>query len=247
MLEPLNDVADSGNYPFEDAIVYPREENLAGFGLTNLWEYEFTGFFDGVPEKEFEEHDKYDLLSIIGMAQTAVDWTSSSRIDKTFGKSLNLRYVMRLVAEIHQPMHNILRFSSDHPEGDDFGKEHKIKGDYNNLFELFEDAFGQYRSLNYPLSSDTQLSDYIDQIMKDYPKENFSTEIKNTDKSSWSKDSYDIAKDFAYKLEEGSAPSDEYLNRGKELVNKQLALAGYRLSALIKYMMSKQVKEMIKA
>ena len=88
-------------------------------------------------------HDKFTLLSVATMAQITVDTKSSSRIDKAFGKSWNLRYLMAFVADIHQPFHNIIRFSPSHPDGDNFGKLHRIKGSYSNLYDLFEDAFGQ--------------------------------------------------------------------------------------------------------
>ena len=178
---------------------------LNGFSLTELWDYEFTGFFDGVPEKNFEKHTSFDLLTSIGNSQTAVDWTSSSRIDKAFGKSWSLRYLMYLLGQIHQPMHNIIRFSAAHPDGDNFGKLHKIKSpSYNNLFELFDDAFGQYPKLDYPLSSTTQLDDYVSKIITAFPKSQYTKEISNIDKSSWSKDSYNIGKTFAYTLSEGA-------------------------------------------
>lgn len=171
-----------------------------------------------------------------GMCQGTVDSTSSSRIDKTFGKSWNLRYVFNLVGQIHQPMHNIIRFSSSYPDGDDFGKKHTISIEgYKTLYDIFDDAFGQYRHLEYPLSSTTTLDGYVEDIMTAYPKSDFSKEVSNTDKSSWSKESYDIAKNFAY-----NASNDDYVDAGKRLVNKQLALAGYRLSNLVSYMMSKQ-------
>ena len=177
------------------------------------------------------------------MAQSTID-SNSGRIDNTFGKSWNFRYYMALVADLHQPMHNMIRYSTSHPDGDDFGKLHKIKGEYSNLYDLFDDAFGQYRSLVYPLSSNTTLDKYVDQIMEDYPKSEFSSKIKDDSKSNWSKDSYNIAKDFAYSVLEGTTPTDSYMTQGKEYVNSQIALAGYRLSDRITYMMKYQMNDL---
>ena len=140
-------------------------------------------------------------------------------------------------------MRNIIRFSSTHSNGDEFGKLHKIDDtDYSNLFDLFEDAFGQYRALQYPLSSTTTLDKYVAEIVDSYPKSAFAKEIKDISKSNWSKQSYNIGKGFAYTIVEGTKPSKEYMRSGEDIVNKQLALAGYRLSALISYMMSKQTE-----
>lgn len=243
MLKPIADLTKSGDYPFMDAAVYTMEASRAGFSLNDNWTYQFTPLFDGVPQKEFEQHPDFDLLTTIGKSQTTVDSNGPSRIDKAFGKALSLMYIFNQVTQVHQPMRNIIRFSSAHPNGDEFGKLHKIDDtDYSNLFDLFEDAFGQYRALQYPLSSTTTLDKYVAEIVDSYPKSTFTKEIEDINKANWSKQSYNIGKGFAYTLVEGDEPSHEYLQNGEDIVNKQLALAGYRLSALISYMMSKQTE-----
>jgi hypothetical protein len=148
MLEPLNSLTMAGSYPFEDGAAYPNHEFNDGFSLADTWRYQYNPYFDGVDEKDIETHPDFSLQSIAGNAQKTID-TDAGRIDSTFGKSWNLRYLMALVSDFHQPMHNVIRYSSAHPDGDDFGKQHKIKGDYTNLYDLFDDAFGQYQSLAY--------------------------------------------------------------------------------------------------
>ena len=161
MIQPIDKLTKAGDYPFMDAAAYTMEASNAGFTLNDNWVYQFTPFFDGVDPKECEQHPDFDLLTTIGKSQTTVDTTSSSRIDKAFGKALSLMYIFNQVTQLHQPMHNIIRFSSSHPNGDNFGKLHKINDPgYSNLFDLFEDAFGQYRELKYPLSSTTTLDRY---------------------------------------------------------------------------------------
>jgi hypothetical protein len=231
----------AGKYPFVDAAVYGSMVTQNGFTLTKNWSYQFTPFFDGVDPMDIEQHDNWNLLSVIGMSQATVSVQSTSRIDPTFGKSWNLRSVMNMIGEIHQPMHNIIRYSPEHPEGDDFGKLHSINVlGYKNVFDLFEDAYGQYRDLQYPLSSTTTLDKYVDAITKQFPKSELSKEIADDTKKNWSKDSYNIAVNFAYAEED----SDFLLNNiddGKDIVNRQLALAGYRLAALVKHMMTAQI------
>ena len=239
MLDPLNNLTKAGNYPFEDAIAYPSLEFEKGFSLVDLWHYEYNTWFDGEEKKEIETHSDFTLLKIAEIAQYTID-SDKGRIDSTFGKSWNLRYYMSIVADLHQPMHNIIRFSSSHKNGDDFGKLYKIKGSYKNLYDLFDDAFGQYSSLEYPLSSMDKLDTYVDKIMEDYPKSDFSKQIQNTNKTDWSMESYNIGKDFAYSVLENTTPGDNYMTKGKDLVNKQLAIAGYRLSSRINYMMTCQ-------
>lgn len=201
MLEPLDNLTLAGKYPFEDGAAYPNQEFGASFSLADQWRYEYTPYFDGVPKKDIEQHSDFSLTEVSGEAQKCID-TKAGRIDGTFGKSWNLRYFAALLTDLHQPMHNIIRYSSSHPDGDDFGKLHSIKGDYKTLYDLFDDAFGQYKELSYPLTDIKTLDGYVDQIMADFPKSEFSKEVQDEKKSKWTKASYKIATSFAYTLEE---------------------------------------------
>ena len=111
------------------------------------------------------------------------------------------------------------------------------------LFDLFYDAFGLFPAQSYSLESTAALDNDVLQIMSQHPRSEFKKETKNDSKKKWSDESFDIAKQFGYSLKEGDSPSTEFILKGDEIVKKQLALAGYRLSNLISYMMSKQKGE----
>ena len=106
------------------------------------------------------------------------------------------------------------------------------------LFDLFEDTFGLFPAQSYPIESTAALDNDVLQIMSQHPRSEFKKETKNDSKKKWSDESFDIAKQFGYSLKEGDSPSTEFILKGDEIVKKQLALAGYRLSNLISYMMS---------
>eukprot|EP00343_Euplotes_focardii_P008154 CAMPEP_0205822558 /NCGR_PEP_ID=MMETSP0206-20130828/13041_1 /ASSEMBLY_ACC=CAM_ASM_000279 /TAXON_ID=36767 /ORGANISM="Euplotes focardii, Strain TN1" /LENGTH=268 /DNA_ID=CAMNT_0053118935 /DNA_START=61 /DNA_END=867 /DNA_ORIENTATION=+ len=240
MLEPLNEFTGADEFSFVDASAFINAQEDAGFTLTSEWGYEYTPFFDELEEIEVESHNKFNLLQTTGMSQATVDASSGSRIDKTFGKSLNLRYVMNQVGKIHQPSRNINRFSSSYPKGNNFGKDQKISIEgYKNVFDLFEDAIGQYPKFNYPLTKTNELNTYVDQIMTEFPKSNFKSQVADTTKSNWSKESFEIAKSMIYSSTLSSHNVGD-VDELKAAVNKQLALAGYRLSILVQYMMSMQ-------
>lgn len=80
-----------------------------GFSLIDQWQYEFNGYFDGIEELDFEDHDNNDMLEQIANAQLMIDYPGSSRLNKTFSKALNLRYLMWMAGNLHQPFHNIIR------------------------------------------------------------------------------------------------------------------------------------------
>ena len=241
LLQPLDELTFSGKHPFLDAAVYTNEASKAGFTLTDTWFYQFTPFYDGLKAKEFERHKRFDMLRMIHDCQTTVDFNGNWRIDKTFGKSYCLRYIFNQVINLHQPMRNVIRFSSSFPEGDNFGKLHSIDHqEYSNLFELFDDGFGLFTSQSYPLGSLDSIDGYALDIISKYPRSSVENDINNIKKKEWNKDSFKIAKDFAYSLKLNETPSSNYLHKGEDIIKKQLALAGYRLSKLISYMMSKQ-------
>ncbi len=76
--------------------------------------------------------------------------------------------------------------------------------------------------------------------MSDFSREDLATELKEDSKKAWSDASFAIAKEFAYAVEEGKKPSDEYKEEGAKVLRKQVALAGYRLADQLVYCMSKQ-------
>ncbi len=55
-----------------------------------------------------------------------------------------------------------------------------------------------------------------------------------SDPEAWARESHDLAVSTAYDgIEEGSAPSAEYAERARRVVRRRVALAGYRLGALL--------------
>eukprot|EP00344_Euplotes_crassus_P009040 CAMPEP_0197002344 /NCGR_PEP_ID=MMETSP1380-20130617/6853_1 /TAXON_ID=5936 /ORGANISM="Euplotes crassus, Strain CT5" /LENGTH=269 /DNA_ID=CAMNT_0042420423 /DNA_START=74 /DNA_END=883 /DNA_ORIENTATION=- len=234
MLKAIDEFSGAGENTFVDGSVFIRAQDEAGFSLTSKWGYEFEPYFDGVPEKDTDDHAKFNLLDTVGMSQATVDTNSNSRINPAFGKSLSLRYVLNQVGNIHQPMRNIVRYSNQFPNGDNFGKDHKISiGGFKTLFDYFEGAAGQYKELSYPLTDLKTLDSYVDKLIADYPKSEFGSAVTNIEKRTWSQESYDIAVKHAYTL----TSNDEEV---KDAINRQLVLAGYRLSGNVAYMMSKQ-------
>lgn len=241
LLAPLNNLTQAGNFPFLDAVAFVKEQRNAGVSFPDTSEFQFSPYYDGVTQTDFMQYDEVDLLTSIGESQTAVDYPDSAKMDQSFIRSYNFRNVMYLLTELHQPMHNIIRFSSAHPEGDGFGKDHKISyKSYSNLFDAFEDAFGAFEPLSYPLTSLNALDGYVDKIMEAYPLSDLSDLANETKKDKWSKQSYDIAKSFAYTAGEGSSLSKAYVSQAEKVVKKQLAVAGYRLSNLVAYMVKSQ-------
>lgn len=229
MLEPLHQLSGGGDHVFLDAVAWPTEVLDHGDSLTAEWHNQNNPDFDGVPETEVEDYDRYNLLNEITYSLFAVDASSNSRIDKTFSKSYMLRYTMNLIGEAHSPMHNTFHVDTKHKAGDHHGRDHKIKGAYSNLFDLWENSLGMFPKQTYPISSEKDVVAAAALIMEEFPREALKDDLKNDSKKGWSDGAFELAKQ-AYELAENATPSDEYLEQGKAALRKQIALAGYRIA-----------------
>jgi hypothetical protein len=230
MLEPLHELSGGGEHIFLDAVAWPSEVLQHGESLSTEWHYQNNAIFNGVDEHEVEDYDRFNLLNEMTYSLFAVDASSNSRIDKTFSKSYMLRFIMNLIGEAHSPMHNNIEFDSKHKQGDNHGRDHKIKGSHATLFDLWENSFGMFPKQTYPISSEKDVAAEAALIMQEFPRSELEAELKNDSKKGWSDASLELARSLAYTLAEGSTPSEDYLEQGKAAVRKQIALAGYRIS-----------------
>ena len=82
MLAPLDELTGSGNFKFQDALVYPLMEETHGYDLGHEWHYQELPYFKGIPEFPTEMYDRYNLLNSITNAIFTVDASQNSRISK---------------------------------------------------------------------------------------------------------------------------------------------------------------------
>lgn len=129
---------------------------------------------------------------------------------------------VHFMGDVHQPLHCATRVTEKNPKGDRGGNLFLVKFENKKiaLHVLWDIGLG---SLDY-LTRD-QITALAKEIEKEVPKE----EIKGSFED-WSKESYYIAKSDTYKTPEDQEVSKEYVERGKKVVKKRLALAGYRLA-----------------
>jgi hypothetical protein len=72
--------------------------------------------------------------------------------------------------------------------------------------------------------------------MKSFPREDgkIAKRLSVTKFADWAAESHDIARDYVYDgITPGGTPSAEYMERGRAMINEQLAVAGYRLADTI--------------
>ncbi len=147
-------------------------------------------------------------------------------------QALGLNYVLHFVGDIHQPLHCINQFSKDFPNGDLGGNRFKIPLSYaKNLHALWDQGAGLFKSSQ---RFDTRkIFNIAEKITQQYPQSQFATELKEASAQTWAEECHQLAIDYAYNTLPGAKPSKAYLQQSREIVDQQLALAGYRLAALL--------------
>jgi hypothetical protein len=151
-----------------------------------------------------------------------------------------LRYIIHFVGDVHQPMHSVARETHSHPEGDRGGNDFKIipPGDMSpaprNLHFLWDSGGGLFTRVTRPLtpSGERQIRELAESIAKKHPRRDFPA-VAVSDPFKWAKESFELAKTKAYKLEENTRPGPAYLQSVKDVSSSRSALAGYRLADLL--------------
>ncbi|MFQ5752728.1 MAG: S1/P1 nuclease [bacterium] len=154
-----------------------------------------------------------------------------------WAKGFMLRFLIHMVGDVHQPSHCITYYSRQFPEGDRAGTLFKIKHErYKSLHDMFDGAFGLGdRRPERPMSEEDKqyLDDLVSLLKERFPRDSFrQLGEQNIDK--WRQESYDIGVHFAYaNLSPNEPTTDQFMEEGKIITGRQLALAGYRLADLL--------------
>lgn len=151
-----------------------------------------------------------------------------------------LAYLIHFVGDIHQPLHCTELHTKSLPNGDRGGNSFSIyhkepNGDVlKNLHALWDSGVQLFPNKNYPhnVNAPKDVHDLSLLITKDYPKSYFTEQVKVLDPSVWEEESHQLGID-AHNTPIGAKPSNAYLMAATDTVEKQIALAGYRLANLL--------------
>lgn len=156
-----------------------------------------------------------------------------------FETSVSLRFLIHIAGDIHQPLHCAALFNSEFPSGDEGGTFFMIpfSSDIQQLHAFWDSGAGELAvSPARPLSQESwnDLFSIAEQIMYTYPRSSLQDELKLKNPADWCLGSFEDAVDYAYDgVTEGQAPSQEYVQRAWQVIQRRIALAGYRLSDTI--------------
>ncbi|MGI9107092.1 MAG: S1/P1 nuclease [Pyrinomonadaceae bacterium] len=203
-----------------------------------VWHYiNHQPFFDGIPVRPEVGPEPINVLDRINWCVNTLRKGKGG--DKTNAEVLGFLY--HLVGDVHQPLHTITRYSAKNPDGDAGGNgfvlqlppETRIR----NLHAFWDAAGGRFgfESVRRPLdqAGRARILALAEEIMKTNPAERMPS-VKEVEPLGWVEESHTIARQFAYaKAREGEAPSAAYTEETQKISAQRIALAGYRLAALL--------------
>jgi len=149
-------------------------------------------------------------------------------------KARMLRFLIHFVGDVHQPLHCVSRFTAEHPTGDQGGNLFPLAGATRNLHAYWDSGAGLFTDVHRPLSSDGQaaITKLAAECVAANPQES-AQGIADLTIADWVKEGVALAKDKVYNTEPGKEPGADYANMTRDLSRQRVALAGYRLAALL--------------
>lgn len=174
---------------------------------------------DGTPPPK--EKKKNALTAI---PKAILQLSSPSVNNKT--KALNLKILIHVVGDIHQPLHTITKVSRRFPEGDLGGNLYLLKSPYGkNLHQYWDKGAGV---LTYKTFLAIKIKAYL--LEKKWPC-TYANELKEP--KDWVNASHNLAVTHAYSIRTHKKPSKPYQDNTIAIVDQQIAFAGCRLANLL--------------
>lgn len=164
----------------------------------------------------------YNAVFAVNASRDILANPQSSKLDK----ALAFRILWHVVADLHQPMHAVSRYSKNYPTGDKGGNleilpKNKVA---KNLHAYWDRGAGVFYSRK-PYSK-KQIKALEVYILGKWPCDKH---LVNLNPQVWAKESHDISVNFAYNKPFNYA----YQHKAQEISLQRISLAGCRLAAII--------------
>ena len=207
--------------PWADAI---RSQKIETF---THWHYSDNSFStDGTPIKNLKDSDN------AVWALTNIESVMKNKEANNFERARFLAFLTHIVADLHQPLHTVSRISHAHPDGDRGGNDYFVyyknkRANMHHIWDIGVSLFDTNPSQEKALQLEKE-------ITARYPESYFGKEkINNTNYAAWADDGAELAKKYVYSAVEEEELDANYINNGSEISKQQIALAGYRLAAML--------------
>ncbi|HEX5726908.1 MAG TPA: S1/P1 nuclease [Longimicrobiaceae bacterium] len=149
-----------------------------------------------------------------------------------------LAWVLHLVGDVHQPMHNSARITPEDPDGDRGANSFRLAGlfPFNNLHSVWDGLMGPAFPL---MRGDASESGYVGRIaqtvQRRHPRSRVAGQLQPNDFTGWSRQGMRLAQQVGYPvwLRRGERVPRRYLSQSYNAVEPRIALAGYRLADML--------------
>lgn len=155
-------------------------------------------------------------------------------------KAYYLAELNHLVGDIHQPLHCVTRYTPNRRVGDRGGNYFTLDdtAPRKNLHSYWDAAGGLFGfgDVRRPLkdSDRKKLETYANKLMNAYPKSAMLSEINDLKPNNWAKEGFNLAKIHVYQgISEDEIPGTPYQTNAQKVSGRRIALAGYRLAAIL--------------
>eukprot|EP01016_Furgasonia_blochmanni_P030962 TRINITY_DN3207_c0_g1_i2.p1 TRINITY_DN3207_c0_g1~~TRINITY_DN3207_c0_g1_i2.p1 ORF type:complete len:393 (+),score=76.04 TRINITY_DN3207_c0_g1_i2:61-1179(+) len=215
-------------------------DNVKGFGLAMFDEMHYINhpITDGLDYLQVDLPSEYNVLEGINHALTFLKTHISSKkyLSSSFEAGMMLRMLIHLVGDLHQPLHNVARYSKQHPSGDRGGNfvNLKVLSMRTNLHALWDAGGFQFPKVDY--SATVDVLKIAKELLKEHSYESLESDLSVKDLSEISMKMVEFAEKHVYSpLEKENLEqiSDAYLQGVHKHARYLITLAGYRLSDIL--------------
>ena len=225
------------DHPFVECACYPDDIKYIGWKSFNKFHF-YDNFIkgEGTSPEQMKKLGKsiVNMASAIGEARESLKNIKISMSDDRYAKSFSLRYLIHLVGDAHQPMHSGSRIINGKSDGG--GNSLTLASPFLNLHAYWDKTLGVFKSIDAPFAEKQwiQLNQYCDTLISKFPRSALEENLKKKNTGMWIAESFSLEKEYAYTgIVQDKAIPQEYLDRARPIVEKQLALGGYRLADMI--------------
>lgn len=161
----------------------------------------------------------------------------SSNTTSDSAKGLQLRILVHVVGDIHQPLHTVTRVSQKLPNGDAGGNLVRVRRSAvgRNLHQYWDRGGGILMGPRKKF----HLKQKARQLEKQWPCTALQTD---NHLEQWVRDAHLLALQYAYSLVPNQAPSTQYQDKVQQISKQQIALAGCRLATLLNTLAENSVR-----
>lgn len=139
-----------------------------------------------------------------------------------------LAFFAHIVSDLHQPLHTVSYVSQAYPQGDKGGNLYQVRyqGDKTKLHHLWDNGVGLINGKDNVLS----LTKTITTL---YPRSFFGNKVNDLEPEHWLTEGMANAKNYVYAIQENQETDNAYIEKGQKIAQQEIALAGYRLAAML--------------